>query len=62
MARIIFRRMAPAIISSLIICGALTGCVYPAPPYAAIYPAYGGPRPVVVAGGWGGGWGWRHWR
>ncbi len=60
MARTVLAKLAPAILVTIILCGALTGCVYPGPyaAYPAAYPVYGGPRPVVVAGGWG----WHRWR
>ena len=62
MARALLAKLAPTIIVTIILCGTLTGCVYPGPPYAAGYPIYAGPRPVVVAAGGWGGWGWHRWR
>ena len=46
-------KSAPAILVTIVLCGALIGCVYPGPygAYPAVYPVYGGSRPVVVAGG-----------
>jgi|GEM_PF-4155129 len=34
MARTVLAKLAPAILVTIILCGALTGCVYPGP-YAA---------------------------
>ena len=57
MTRAVLAKAAPVILVAILLCGALTGCVYPGP-YAAYPGVYAGPRPVVVAGGWG----WHRWR
>ena len=61
MARALLAKSAPTLLIAIVLCGALTGCVYPGPTaaYPAAYPVYVWPRPVVVAAG---GWGWHRWR